>query len=239
VIVRSLAIAATLLAGSAMASTASAAEGWATASVNMRTCASTRCARILTIPAGARVEVLRSGSWYEVIYAGRRGWASGSYIALGGQPAPTYQYSYPGYYYDYPSVYWYFGSPGYYFWFDDRGHRHHGHKPPHGRHHYGPKPPSGGGDNNGPPPHRPHVPFPGNSTGPSSGGGQQGGMNHPRFPRNGSGGPPAIGSGGVTGPSGGGSGGRPFIRSPGRLGGGGLGGGGGGGNCPPGSPFCR
>jgi hypothetical protein len=47
-------------------------------------------ARIATIPAGAPVKVLRCGRWCEVVYAGRKGWASAAYIARGTRPRGSY-----------------------------------------------------------------------------------------------------------------------------------------------------
>ncbi|MCB1496855.1 MAG: SH3 domain-containing protein [Bauldia sp.] len=69
-----------------------AAPGVAKGSVNLRTGPSTKYARITTIPAGARVNVLRCGRWCEVIYAGRRGWASASYIRRG-NARPAYDWT--------------------------------------------------------------------------------------------------------------------------------------------------
>ena len=40
--------------------------------------------------AGAPVNILRCGRWCEVVYAGRKGWASASYIARGGVPRGGY-----------------------------------------------------------------------------------------------------------------------------------------------------
>ena len=65
------------------AGAASAAPGVATGNVNLRTGPGTGYARVATIPAGARVEVLRCARWCEVVHAGRRGWASAAYIARG------------------------------------------------------------------------------------------------------------------------------------------------------------
>jgi uncharacterized protein YraI len=62
---------------------AAAAPGVATGTVNLRAGPGTNYARIAVIPAGAPVEVLRCPRWCEVIHAGRRGWASASYIARG------------------------------------------------------------------------------------------------------------------------------------------------------------
>jgi uncharacterized protein YraI len=78
-----------LAAGAALivaASSAVAAPGVAKGAVNMRTGPSTNYARITTIPAGAHVNVLRCPRWCEVVYAGRRGWVSGGYIARGVAP---------------------------------------------------------------------------------------------------------------------------------------------------------
>jgi hypothetical protein len=72
---------------------AAAAPGVATGGVNLRTGPGTGYARIATIPAGARVEVLRCAAWCEVIHAGRRGWASARYIAWG--PGAPLRRAYP------------------------------------------------------------------------------------------------------------------------------------------------
>lgn len=71
-------------AGLLVASTAHASPGWATGDVNMRSCPSTRCGKILTIPRGARVEVYSCRGWCEISYAGYRGFSSGRYINVGG-----------------------------------------------------------------------------------------------------------------------------------------------------------
>ena len=48
----------------------------------MRTCPSTQCARIGTVPAGAQVWVGgMQGGWYQVNFNGRDGFVSGRYIA--------------------------------------------------------------------------------------------------------------------------------------------------------------
>jgi SH3-like domain-containing protein len=67
---------------------AAAAPGIATGSVNLRAGPGTGYARIATIPAGARVNVLRCGGWCEVVFNGRRGWASAAYIGRGGVRTP-------------------------------------------------------------------------------------------------------------------------------------------------------
>ena len=69
---------------------ANAAPGVAKGSVNLRTGPGANYARIATIPAGAPVNILRCGRWCEVVYAGRKGWASASYIARGGVPRGGY-----------------------------------------------------------------------------------------------------------------------------------------------------
>ena len=95
--VRSLLLAASLVAGALVASEAQAEPGRATGAVNLRQCASTRCARILTIPAGAVVEVLgREGAWFRVEYRRVVGYAYASYIDVRGYyvapplPPPVY-----------------------------------------------------------------------------------------------------------------------------------------------------
>lgn len=83
-----LSLAALMLAATA----ASAAPGVATGNVNLRTGPGSGYARIATIPAGARVEVLRCAGWCEVVFAGRRGWASAAYISRGYRGVPAGRY---------------------------------------------------------------------------------------------------------------------------------------------------
>ncbi len=88
--VRSLLLAAVVVAGALVASEAQAEPGRATGNVNLRQCASTRCARILTIPRGAVVEVLgREGAWFRVEYRRVVGYAYASYIDVRGYVAPA------------------------------------------------------------------------------------------------------------------------------------------------------
>lgn len=68
----------------AAAAVAEAAPATTTTGLNMRTCASTSCAVITTIPAGARVNATNCGSWCQVTYGGRTGWSSAQYLAFGG-----------------------------------------------------------------------------------------------------------------------------------------------------------
>ncbi len=81
---RSLAAAATLAAFAAIPQSANAAvSAYATGNVNMRTCGSTSCPRIATIPAGAPVTVYQcttSYGWCDTQYGRYRGWVSGRYI---------------------------------------------------------------------------------------------------------------------------------------------------------------
>ena len=53
-----------------------------------RTGPSTRYAKIITVPAGARVQVYRCSSWCHIRYGGRNGWAYGAYIASGRHAPP-------------------------------------------------------------------------------------------------------------------------------------------------------
>lgn len=76
------------LAGLTFSTPGEAADGWATRAVNMRTCGSTRCPKILTIPAGAKLWVYYCDGWCSVYYAGHRGFAFGRYIALEGYREP-------------------------------------------------------------------------------------------------------------------------------------------------------
>jgi uncharacterized protein YraI len=86
---RQLALGAITASLVAIPAIAHAAWGQATGSVNMRTCASTNCAKITTIPAGARVWVSGSqGGWYQVSFNGASGFASGRYIATAGFGGP-------------------------------------------------------------------------------------------------------------------------------------------------------
>jgi len=96
-------------AGLLIASAAAAATGWATGNVNMRTCGSTRCAKITTIPAGAAVNVYHCGAWCELDFAGYHGFASARYISLGRyrRPPPVVVAPVPLP----PTVYWYYGRP--------------------------------------------------------------------------------------------------------------------------------
>ncbi len=91
-----------------------ATRGWATRAVNMRICPSVRCARILTIPAGARVRVYYCRRWCEVRFAGRHGFAYSRYIAIGGYrelPPPTSWWRPPFYRWDPPRYRWRPGPP--------------------------------------------------------------------------------------------------------------------------------
>jgi uncharacterized protein YraI len=68
---------------------ASASPGTATGAVNMRTCASTSCARIGTVPAGAQVWINgQQGNWLNVTFQGRQGFVHGNYVATGYAQAP-------------------------------------------------------------------------------------------------------------------------------------------------------
>ncbi|TCT13658.1 uncharacterized protein YraI [Tepidamorphus gemmatus] len=67
----------------AMSSAAEAANGFTTGNVNMRSCGSTQCRVITTIPAGAPVEIYgctQGYRWCDTRYGGLRGWVSGSYL---------------------------------------------------------------------------------------------------------------------------------------------------------------
>lgn len=73
------------LAIAAIPAAAHAAWGNATGSVNLRACASTSCAKLTVIPAGAPVWIGGSqGGWYMVTYNGISGFASAKYIYAGG-----------------------------------------------------------------------------------------------------------------------------------------------------------
>ena len=62
---------------------AQAAPGYATANVNMRAGPSTANPVVATVPAGAPVAILNclgGWSWCDTLWAGNRGWVSGSYL---------------------------------------------------------------------------------------------------------------------------------------------------------------
>ena len=69
---------------------ASAANGYATGNVNMRTGPGTQYTVITTLPAGAPIVVNACSSWCDVIWGGTRGWVSRSYVAYGAYSAPVY-----------------------------------------------------------------------------------------------------------------------------------------------------
>lgn len=118
-LIRSMIFAAAIGAGALAASTANAAQGWATGNVNLRTCGSTRCDKITTIPAGAQVEVYSCGGWCELSFAGYHGFASANYIRMGGPVAPPPRVVRPVQPIPLPPVvYWQYGRP----WWDDRYH---------------------------------------------------------------------------------------------------------------------
>jgi uncharacterized protein YraI len=86
-----------------------AAAGWTERDLNLRTGPGTGYARIVTMPAGARVEVLGCASWCEVLYRGYHGWAAARYISRGGyRPAPPVFVMPPMP----PTIYWQYGRPG-------------------------------------------------------------------------------------------------------------------------------
>lgn len=95
---RALALGAVAATMVAVPTIANAAWGQATGSVNMRTCASVQCAKITTVPAGARVWVEGAlGSWYQVNFNGRQGFVSGNYIATANlNPGPRFGNRGPG-----------------------------------------------------------------------------------------------------------------------------------------------
>ena len=78
---RALLVGLGILAGFAFTAPAEASTGWTTTAVNMRTCGSARCPRILTIPARAPVHVHWCGRWCLVEFAGRTGYSHSRYIS--------------------------------------------------------------------------------------------------------------------------------------------------------------
>jgi uncharacterized protein YraI len=75
--------AAVFAAGITLPAVASAAVGYTTGSVNLRTGPSTSYARITTVPAGSPVEVHDCASWCRVSWNGYTGWMSGNYVDVG------------------------------------------------------------------------------------------------------------------------------------------------------------
>ena len=59
-------------------------------SLNLRTCAGTKCARIAAMPFGARVFIDgATAGWYHVSYSGVPGYASAHYISTAALPLPS------------------------------------------------------------------------------------------------------------------------------------------------------
>ena len=82
----------------ALPQTAQAAWGYVAGDLNLRTCGSVRCAKILVMPRGARVWISGSvGGWYQLSYRGVPGYASARYVAAGAPfirrpPPPPFGY---------------------------------------------------------------------------------------------------------------------------------------------------
>jgi len=87
---------AAICAALAVPAAAWAAEGFATANVNMRSGPSTRYPAVTLIPAGESVEIhgcLADRPWCDVSFYGGRGWVAGQYVQAAyrsrfGHPAP-------------------------------------------------------------------------------------------------------------------------------------------------------
>ena len=112
---RHLAFAVAFIGMMSAATTAEALVGQTTGSVNMRTGPSTAYPVVLTIPAGAQINVGQCSSWCSVSYGGFSGWASASYIATGYyepryQPPPAIVAP-PAYYPADPRFYEYYSEP--------------------------------------------------------------------------------------------------------------------------------
>ncbi len=87
---RNAIVAGTFVAAFAAPAAALAASAFTTGSVNMRTGPGPSYHRILTIPAGAQVNVHGCGGWCSVTYQGRNGYVSASYISRSYGPPPRY-----------------------------------------------------------------------------------------------------------------------------------------------------
>jgi uncharacterized protein YraI len=93
------------------AGTASAAPATAESALNMRSGPGTQYQVVDTIPGGATVDVAGcTGSWCQVSFNGESGFASRSYLAMGGEVAPSAAIVAPGYAYDDAPLY----ADGYY-----------------------------------------------------------------------------------------------------------------------------
>jgi uncharacterized protein YraI len=79
--IRNKILAGAIAAGFLVPVAAEAAVGYATGSVSLRSGPGTQYARVTVIPAGARVDVGRCGSWCAVSFRGLNGYASASYIS--------------------------------------------------------------------------------------------------------------------------------------------------------------
>ena len=88
--VRNAIVAGTFVAALAAPAAALAATAYTTGAVNMRSGPSTSYHRILTIPAGARIDVRGCGSWCSVHYRGRSGYVSANYVSRGYRAPPRH-----------------------------------------------------------------------------------------------------------------------------------------------------
>ncbi len=86
---RSLMIVGILAAAAvALPEVASAAPGYATGNVNLRTGPGTQYGKIVVVPAGAALDVYRCASWCNVNYHGYVGWVSARYVSSGAYYRP-------------------------------------------------------------------------------------------------------------------------------------------------------
>jgi len=122
--IRSIAMAGVLAAALVIPAAAEAAWfGVAAGKVNLRTGPSTAHARILVVPAGARLTVFTCFSWCQVRFAGITGWVVARYVASGpGYGSGRFMQGPPPSFWDpgYPFPYrpWYRPyRPGINFWF--------------------------------------------------------------------------------------------------------------------------
>jgi uncharacterized protein YraI len=114
---RTLALGAITASVIAVPAIAEAAWGQATGTVNMRACASTACAKIAVVPAGARVWVGGSqGGWYQVRYGGAQGFVSARFIATAVVTNPRYNYNHQIGMMPPPPPFGYYQKP----WWDNR-----------------------------------------------------------------------------------------------------------------------
>jgi len=96
--------AAAFVAALAIPAVASAAPGYTTGSVHLRSGPGTTYQRLTTLPAGAQIDIGGCSSWCQVSWRGYHGWIASSYVDIARYDGPRYYgpHYYRGpHYYDY------------------------------------------------------------------------------------------------------------------------------------------